>query len=110
MAPDCIDALRAADLRQDIGGRLTDPLFADRFAPPLTAIHYSQNDMGRNAAEMLMGQIARSADDVQGMKPLRPASVPVKTVTVARAATDAGGSSFSKITTCESVKSFATPS
>lgn len=66
MAPDCIDALRAADLRQDIGGRLTDPLFADRFAPPLTAIHYSQNDMGRNAAEMLMGQIAPSAVSVRG--------------------------------------------
>ena len=34
-----------------------DMPFADQFTPPLTTTRYSYYDMGRNAAEMLMGQI-----------------------------------------------------
>lgn len=52
--------------RQNVGGRLTDMRFAARFAPPLTTIHYSHYDMGRNAAEMLMGQISSSEVSVRG--------------------------------------------
>ena len=60
IALDCIRTLKAAGLRcpEDISViGFNDMPFADQFSPPLTTIRYSYYDMGRNAAEMLMGQI-----------------------------------------------------
>lgn len=60
LALDCIHALKAAGLRcpEDVSViGFNDMPFADQFNPPLTTIRYSYYDMGRNAAEMLMGQI-----------------------------------------------------
>jgi LacI family transcriptional regulator len=61
LALDCIHALKAAGLRcpEDVSViGFNDMPFADQFTPPLTTIGYSYYDMGKNAAEMLMGQIA----------------------------------------------------
>jgi LacI family transcriptional regulator len=60
LALDCIHTLKAAGLRcpEDVSViGFNDMPFADQFTPPLTTIRYSYYDMGRNAAEMLMGQI-----------------------------------------------------
>jgi LacI family transcriptional regulator len=60
LALDCIHTLKAAGLRcpEDISViGFNDMPFAAEFTPPLTTIRYSYYDMGRNAAEILMGQI-----------------------------------------------------
>jgi len=64
LALDCIDVLREADLAcpgdVSVVG-FNDMLFADRFSPPLTTIHYSHHETGRIAAEMLMAHISGEA-------------------------------------------------
>jgi len=60
LALDCIHTLKSAGLScpDDVSViGFNDMPFAEWFNPPLTTIRYSYYDMGRNAAEMLMGQI-----------------------------------------------------
>jgi LacI family transcriptional regulator len=60
IALDCIDVLRAAGMScpQDVSViGFNDMPFADRFDPPLTTIRFSHSEMGRRAAELLLGQI-----------------------------------------------------
>ncbi len=61
LALDCIDVLRAAGLRcpQDVSViGFNDMPFVDRFDPPLSTIRFSHYEMGRRAAELLLGQLS----------------------------------------------------
>jgi LacI family transcriptional regulator, galactose operon repressor len=60
LALDCIKTLKAAGLRcpRDISViGFNDMPYADQFNPPLTTIRFSHYDIGRTAAEMLIGQL-----------------------------------------------------
>jgi LacI family transcriptional regulator len=60
LALDCIDTLREAGLEcpRDVSVvGFNDMPFADRFTPPLTTIHFSPYDVGREAAQLLISQI-----------------------------------------------------
>jgi LacI family transcriptional regulator len=60
LALDCIDVLREAGLEcpRDVSVvGFNDMPFADRFTPPLTTVHFSPYDIGREAAQLLMSQI-----------------------------------------------------
>jgi len=60
IALDCIDVLRDAGLQcpRDVSViGFNDMPFADRLDPPLTTIRFSHYEMGRRAAELLLGQI-----------------------------------------------------
>ncbi len=60
IALDCIDTLRAAglDCPRDVSVvGFNDMPFADRFAPPLTTVRFSHYEVGRRAAELLLGQV-----------------------------------------------------
>jgi LacI family transcriptional regulator len=60
LALDCIDMLREAGLEcpRDVSVvGFNDMPFADRFTPPLTTVHFSPYDIGREAAQLLMTQI-----------------------------------------------------
>jgi LacI family transcriptional regulator len=61
LALDCIDVLRAAGLRcpQDVSViGFNDMPFVDRFDPPLSTVRFSHYEMGRRAAELLLGQLS----------------------------------------------------
>lgn len=61
LALDCIDVLRDAGLRcpKDVSViGFNDMPFVDRFDPPLSTIHFSHYEMGRRAAELLLGQLS----------------------------------------------------
>jgi LacI family transcriptional regulator, galactose operon repressor len=60
LALDCIKTLKAAGLRcpRDVSViGFNDMPYADQFNPPLTTIRFSHYDIGRHAAEMLLGEI-----------------------------------------------------
>lgn len=60
LALDCIDTLRAHGLAcpRDVSViGFNDMPFADRFTPPLTTIRFSHYDIGRQSAQLLIGQI-----------------------------------------------------
>lgn len=61
LALDCIDVLRDAGLAcpRDVSViGFNDMPFVDRFDPPLSTIHFSHYEMGRRAAELLLGQLS----------------------------------------------------
>jgi LacI family transcriptional regulator len=60
LALDCIDVLRDAGLAcpKDVSViGFNDMPYVDRFDPPLTTIRFSHYEMGRRAAELLLGQL-----------------------------------------------------
>ena len=64
LALDCFDALRAAGLScpSDVSViGFNDMPFAERIQPPLTTIRHSPYEMGRQAAELLLEQLADPA-------------------------------------------------
>jgi len=84
LALDALDALRAAGLRcpRDVSlVGFNDMPFADRFDPPLTTVRFSHYEMGRRAAELLLGQVGGDTS--------QPTTVVLSTELVERSSTSA---------------------
>jgi LacI family transcriptional regulator len=82
LALDAIDVLGAAghDCPRDVSVvGFNDMPFADRFNPPLTTVRFSHYEMGRRAAELLLGQIGSDSS--------QPTTVVLSTELVERAST-----------------------
>lgn len=68
MALGCYDALHAAGLRcpRDVSViGYNDMMFADRFDPPLTTIHFDHYAMGATAVDVLMNRLRSSSEAVR---------------------------------------------